>query len=234
MNHCYDIITKQVNGSTINPLYLQWRDRKLRELVSPIVIAPFPYMNQTANRVEYNDFIYTGWIMMNVFHPKYYRKYQFITNEMIEYTLKWLLYEMWESTMPYVHGNLIISNLVICYHKLWILFNTYDHCRPLFRFKEHSELYRCVYIFKDLYTFGCSVTTNNRMTNPEYKFPYYDIEMLKSYHDYIEDHFNLDDYVQYEDNGMNIPPMSYKEEDKEVHYKLICHVHDMLLMIRLL
>lgn len=235
MSYCYDIVTKRFNDKAIKPFYLEWRDHKLRELLSPVVVAPLPYMNKVSSPSDQNGFIYTGWSMINVFHKRHYQKNGFITNQMVEYTLKWLLYEMWESRNPYVHGNLITSNLVVSYDKLWILFNTYQDCRPLLRFNEHSELYRCVYLFKDLYIFADSVTKNNRITDPTYVFPYYDMENLKKYIEFIVMRFNFDDYLNNDyDDGTNITPIYYKEEDKDIHYELIKHVHDMLLTIRLL
>jgi hypothetical protein len=231
----HDIITKHFNDYHINPLYLEWRDRKLSELLCPIVVAPFPYVKKVSTLSDSNEIIYTGWTHINLFHKSCYEKNGFITNEMIEYTLQWLLYELWESTTPYVHGNLTKTNLVVSYSKLWVLFNTYQDFRPLIRFKQHSELYRCVYLFKDLYTFGLSVTTNNRMTDPNYTFPYYDIDKLNEYDKYILSRFNFEEYLEHDfDDGTNITPIYYKEEDKDIHYQLIQHVHNILLMIRLL
>ncbi len=231
----HDIITKQFNDHQIKPLYLEWRDHKLSDLLSPIVIAPFPYIKKASTPSDRNDFIFTGWIHMNIYDKSYYEKNGFITNEMIEYTLQWLLYEMWESNMPYVHGNLTMSNLVVSFSKLWILFNTYKDCRPLFRFKQHSELYRCVYIFIDLYTFADSVTKNNIKINPTYTFPYYDMDHLKKYIEFVSMRFNFEGYLHHDyDDGTNITPIYYKEEDKDIHYEIIKHVHNILLMIRLL
>lgn len=235
MTYCYDIVTKRFGDKAINPFYLEWRDYKLRELLSPVITAPIPYINKVSPQSDQNGFIYTGWSLINIFHKRHYQKNGFITSEMIEYTLKWLLYEMWESRTPYIHGNLTNPNLVVSYEKLWILFNTYQDCRPLIRFKEHSELYRCIYLFVDLYTFGDSVSKNNRKTDPTYKFPYYDIDQLKKYIDFISSRFNFEGYLDiHYDDGTNVTPIYYKEEDKDIHYELIKHVHDMLLTIRLL
>lgn len=230
--YCYDVIAKNSN-SPIKPLYLKWRNDKLRSLMNPIVVAPNPYMYQTQYIYETSSLYYTGWIHYNILNPNYYQKNGFITDEMIRHTLKWLLTEMWESYFPFVHGNLTKKNLIVSHDKLWIMFNTYGDSRPLFRFDQHSELYRCVLIFMDLYQFGMTITENNRITCSTYKFPYYDLDALTELNDFIQFQVNWDDYLEYDDIGTNITPIYYHVRHTYYHNKIIKSVHDIIQIIRM-
>lgn len=229
----YDIVTKKTSTPLINTKFIKWRNYKIKTLISPKLVAPFPYLKRVHQPFENETSYFSGWYCYNVFNNKH-QPNVFISNNMIISTLKWLSFYLWESNIPFVHGELTLNNLIVNDSKLWILFNTYGNFRPLLKFKEHTELYKCIYILKDLYLFGNSIIVNNLNVDSSYKFKFYNMNIVNELYNFTLNKFNYDGYLELDDHGNNIPPIVYDINDIDTYFNIVCSVNRILESIRLL